>query len=194
MNQDLERTHGISAIAVICGSSVGAGAEYADSARSLGIAIAENRLDLICGGGATGMMSALIEGAVNSGGRVIGVVPKEVANQEVPHEALSEIRWVSAISDRHEAFVRDAGAVIALPGGLGTVDELFSVLARARMGLHSRPCGILNTRGYFDHLLHFMRHATDQGFIKSRHLSLFYLARDPLELISILLQGRRVSR
>jgi len=177
----------VGAIAVFCGSSGDVDVEYTAAARRLGCAIAERKLTLFYGGGASGMMGAVAEGCLASGGKVVGVIPEEVKDHELPY-ACAEIHWVRTIDERKETLINLADALIVLPGGLGTLDELFFVIARSRMGLHSKPCGILNTREYFQHLSHFLEHVISQGFAKRKHVSNLYIEEEPKDLVDALMQ------
>lgn len=173
-------------ISVFCGSSSGKSEEYALAASSLGRVLARERIWLNYGGGATGMMGALANSCLSAGGDITGVLPLEVQEQESPHPEVTDIRWVTTIEARKEALVELADAIIVLPGGLGTIEELLFVLARGRMGLHDKPYGILNIRNFYSHILEFFNHGTCEGFIKEKHLSTIIIKSDPIALVNAL--------
>jgi uncharacterized protein (TIGR00730 family) len=173
-------------VGVFCGSSAGAQPEYAHAARSLGRALAEQDIALIYGGGHVGLMGVVADAVLEVGGRVVGVIPKMLYKKEVAHEGLTELRVVETLSERKALIGELSDAFIALPGGVGTLDELFEVWSWTQLGLQHKPVGLLNVEGYFDSLLQFFEHAVAQGFLRAPHRDVLHVGRDPGRLIAAL--------
>ncbi len=153
-----------------CGSSVGSNPAYADAARSLGRAMASRGIDLVYGGGHIGLMG-VVAGEVLVGGReVTGVITEHLVDREVAHHGLTELVVVADMPARKDAMFRRADAFVALPGGLGTMEELFEVLCWRALGLHPKPVGLLNVDGYYDQLVGFLDRAMSDGFLREQHL------------------------
>lgn len=159
-------------ICVFCGSSPGLRPEYVQVARDAGRLIAERGWTLVYGGGRVGLMGAVADAALAAGGRVVGVIPKMLLDLEVGHLGLSELRVVQSLAERKQVMGELSDAFLSLPGGLGTLDELCEVWTWAQLGLHRKPCGLLNPDGYFDALIDFMDHAVAEGFQRPRHRAL----------------------
>jgi uncharacterized protein (TIGR00730 family) len=153
-------------VCVFCGSASGARPSYVAAARHLGDLVAERGLTLVYGGAAVGLMGALADAALAKGGRVIGVLPASLRKREIAHERLTELRLVPTLEARKAEMVALSDPCIALPGGFGTLDELFEVLTQAHLGLHAKPCGLLDVEGYFEKLAEFLDLAKDEGFIR----------------------------
>ena len=170
-------------LCVFCGSNTGAGDAYADAARNLARAIAARGLRLVYGGGRIGLMGVLGEAALAAGGHVIGVTPQRLLEREVVHRGLSELRVVNSMHERKALMADLSDAFIALPGGLGTLDEMFEMLTWAQLGIHRKPCGLLNVNGYFGKLAAFLDHAVEQRFVKAEHRSMLISERDPAALL-----------
>jgi uncharacterized protein (TIGR00730 family) len=170
-------------IAVFCGSKEGSRPEYAHAAESLGRLLAAREIELIYGGGSIGLMGVIADAVLTAGGRVIGVIPNSLAQKEVMHEGLSDLRIVRTMHERKAMMASLADAFIALPGGLGTMDEFFEIVTWAQLGEHAKPIGLLNTVQFFDPLLHYLHHMVSEGFVKKRNLSLFLEASDPETLL-----------
>jgi uncharacterized protein (TIGR00730 family) len=156
-------------ICVFTGSSSGAHSEYADAAERLGIELVARGYELVYGGANVGLMGVIADAVLNRGGKVTGVIPADLAAREIAHDGLSELRVVSSMHERKLVMSELSSAIIALPGGLGTLEELFEMLTWAQLGMHKKPCGLLNVRGYFDQLLGFLDHAQLQRFIAPEH-------------------------
>ncbi len=169
-------------VCVNCGSSPGARPEYVRSARSLGKTLAENEIDLVYGGAEVGLMGAVADAVLEGGGSVIGVIP-EFLDDRVGHDHLSELYIVNNMHERKEKMSTLSDGFIAAPGGMGTLEEIFEVLTWAQLGLHGKPCGFLNVEGYYDHLLRFLDHATDQRFINQTHRDMVLVDGAPDALI-----------
>ena len=152
-------------VCVFCGSSDGARPAYADAARAFGRMLAVRGLTLVYGGGNVGMMRQLADAVLEAGGRVVGVIPEQLVDRERAHRGVSELRVVGSMHERKALMVALSDAFIALPGGFGTLDELFEVLTWAQLGLHDKPCALLNVDGYFDHLVSLVERARVDGFI-----------------------------
>ena len=174
-------------ICVYCGSSDKIRPEYLAVARSMGEAIANRRLQLWYGAGSTGLMGALAEAALQTGGEVIGVIPGMFNNPTLAHYGLTRLEVVESMHERKQRLAQQADAFIALPGGYGTLEELFEILTWAQIGLHSKPVGLLNVFGYFDPLLGMLELALNEGFIYNEHRLLLHTAQDPEVLLDALL-------
>ena len=170
-------------LAVFCGSRHGTEAAYAAAARSLGKAILERRHGLVYGGGDVGLMGVLADTVMEGGGEVIGVIPEMLKDREVAHHGLSELRVVASMHERKAEMYELADAVVALPGGIGTFDELFEVLTWNQLGIHHRPCGLLNVAGYYDPLAEMVRRATGHGFVPGSADELLVVDDDPGRLV-----------
>ena len=153
-------------VCVFAGSSDSARPEYRDAARELGRAIVDRRLDLVYGGARLGLMGVLADTVLEAGGRVTGIIPEHLVEKEIAHRGLSELHIVTSMHERKALMADLSDVFIALPGGLGKLEELFEVLTWAQLGLHMKPCGLLNVRGYFDGLLAHLDHSIAEGFIR----------------------------
>lgn len=174
----------IKTVCVFCGSSDRIQEPYLEAARKMGHAIANRGLTIVYGGGGTGLMGALADSALEDGSKVIGVLPKTFNNPVLAHQYLSELIIVETMHERKAKMIDLADAFIALPGGFGTLEELFEILTWAQIGLHAHPVGILNTNAYFDPLLALIEHARSEGFIYDEHRSLLINEVDPNNLLN----------
>ena len=170
-------------VCVFCGSNVGSGTAYADAARALAREVAGRGLTLVYGGGSIGLMGVLGEAALAAGGRVVGVTPRRLLEREVVHKGLTELRVVETMLERKALMAELSDGFIALPGGLGTLDELFEVLTWSQLGIHRKPCGLLDVDGYFEKLESFLDHAVAQRFVKAEHRAMLIAERDPGSLL-----------
>ena len=176
----------IKRICVFCGSSPGAGPDYLKAAEALGAAFLKRELGLVYGGAGVGLMGRLADTMLSGGAEVIGVMPVALADRKVAHSGLTDLRVVSTMHER-KALMADLGdGFIALPGGLGTIEELLEALTWAQLGLHCKPCGILNIDGYFDSLKAFLDRATDHRFMNPGHRSLVLDSGDPETLLDLM--------
>jgi uncharacterized protein (TIGR00730 family) len=155
----------LTTICVFCGSSDGGRPAYGEAAGALGRTVAERGLSLVYGGSNIGMMRRLADAALGAGGRVIGVIPEQLVGWERAHRGLTELHVVASMHERKALMVRLSDAFIAMPGGFGTLDEFFEVLTWAQLGLHQKPCALLNVEGYFDSLLEMFERARRDGFL-----------------------------
>jgi len=170
-------------ICVFCGSSPGASAVYLNSAKALGKILAARKIGLVYGGASVGLMGVVADAVLAGGGEVIGVIPQNLQDKEITHEELSELHFVDSMSQRKTMMSGLADGFIALPGGLGTLDELFEVLAEAQLDLHLKPCGVLNVKGFFDPIRHLLEHAIAERFIHPDHGRLLILDDQPEKLL-----------
>ncbi|MBI4582985.1 MAG: TIGR00730 family Rossman fold protein [Planctomycetes bacterium] len=170
-------------VGIFCGSSMGARPEYAAIARRMGHALARRGLGLVYGGGGVGLMGVVADAALAQGAEVIGVIPRGLATKELAHGGLTHMHVVGTMHERKALMADLADAFIALPGGLGTLEELCEILTWAQLGLHRKPCGLLNVLGYFDPLLALLDHAVEEGFVTTDHRSLVVQEADPDRLL-----------
>ena len=173
-------------LCVFAGSSAGRELEYRRAAEDLGRALANRRIELVYGGARVGLMGVLADAALASAGRVLGVIPEALVAKEVAHAGLSELRVVGSMHERKAVMTELADGFIALPGGWGTLEEFFEVLTWGQLGLHRKPCGLLNARGYFDGLLSFVEHSIQAGFVRSEYRAMISVASSAGELIDLL--------
>jgi uncharacterized protein (TIGR00730 family) len=164
--------------------------DYQEAAREMGAAIAERGLRLIYGAGSTGLMGAVADGALETGGEVIGVIPNYFNTPTLAHFGLTKLEIVDTIHERKARMIELADAIIALPGGFGTLEELFEALTWAQIGLHRKPVGLLNVRNYYEPLLKLIEHARSEGFIYDEHSGLFTCGEKPRELLDSLTNHR----
>lgn len=170
-------------ITVYCGSSPGKSPAYKAAAHELGQVLAARNITLVYGGGSVGLMGVLARAVVDHGGNVIGVIPKAIAEMEVAYTGLLDLRVVEDMHSRKKMMADLGDAFIALPGGLGTVEELMEILTWSQLGFHQKPCGILNVNGLFDQLLIFLNHLVEDQFIASEHKSMLLVDDSPLGLL-----------
>ncbi|MFO0723223.1 MAG: TIGR00730 family Rossman fold protein [Myxococcota bacterium] len=170
-------------ICVFCGGSPGKDPVYARAATSLGAFLAERGIGVVTGGGKIGLMGAVADGALDKGGEVIGVIPEKLKEMEVAHDGLTQLHVVEGMHARKAMMARISDGFIALPGGWGTMEEVFEVTTWAQLNYHHKPVGLLNVLGYFDHLRRFIDHAVESGFIRSVHKNLIQVSDEPGDLL-----------
>lgn len=170
-------------ICVYCGSGKGDCSDYTDSARLLGNTLAGEAIGVVYGGGKSGMMGALAQAVLQSGGQIVGVIPQDLYDRGLGLAEATELRVVGSMHERKALMAELADAFIAMPGGLGTVEEFFEILTWSQLGLHIKPCGLLNVGGYFDHLTRLIDHMIDQGFADPTDRSRFVVDSNPAALI-----------
>jgi len=175
-------------VCVFCGSRPGRRPEYEDAARALGRRLAADGVRLIYGGGGVGLMGTLATAVMEAGGTVIGVIPDPLATKEVAHAGVTEMRVVPSMHARKALMADLADGFIAMPGGLGTFEEVFEILTWAQLGIHAKPIGLVNTGGYFDALIALVEHAIGEGFIHPEQRALFVDAPTPETLMPRLLK------
>jgi uncharacterized protein (TIGR00730 family) len=173
-------------VAVFCGASNGADPAFAEQAFALGAALAKRGVTVVYGGGRAGLMGRVADGALTGGGRVIGVITKQLADHELAHLGLAELHVVDSMHERKMKMADLAEAFIALPGGFGTLDELFEIAAWAQLGLHHKPIGLLNTSGFYEGLMRFLDHAHSQKFLRLPHTRALHMHAEVGALLDIL--------
>ncbi|MDP2271969.1 MAG: TIGR00730 family Rossman fold protein [Archangium sp.] len=177
----------IKRVGVFCGSKSGDSPRFLEAAAAFGRALAANKLDLVYGGAHHGLMGAVASAVIEGGGHVIGVVPRGLSRQEFAHPKLSEHHLTDDMYSRKALMAQKADAFIALPGGFGTMDELFDMLTAAQVGLHRKPIGLLDLDGFYAPLLAWISQALARGFIPAGLKELLLVRSDPAELVEALL-------
>ena len=170
-------------ICVYCGSSPGVRPEYVRAARQLGQALVSRDIELVYGGGRVGVMGEIAHAVLEAGGEVIGVIPRGLVDKEVAFTDLSDLRVVPSMHERKALMVELSDGFIALPGGLGTFEELLEVLTWAQLSIHHKPCGLLNVCGYYTKLVGFLDHAVAEQFLQSQHRSMLVMDESPAALL-----------
>ncbi|MBD9515673.1 TIGR00730 family Rossman fold protein [Pseudomonas sp. PDM22] len=173
-------------ICVFCGASPGATPIYQEAAEALGRHLAENGIQLVYGGGAVGLMGLVANAALAAGGEVIGIIPQSLKDAEVGHSGLTRLEVVDGMHARKARMAELSDAFIALPGGLGTLEELFEVWTWGQLGYHAKPLGLLEVNGFFDPLLTFLDHLVQERFVRQPHRDMLQRAASPAELVSAL--------
>ncbi|HKY07584.1 MAG TPA: TIGR00730 family Rossman fold protein [Candidatus Binatia bacterium] len=170
-------------ICVFTGSRHGSRPDYAHAAAALGRELVERGYGLVYGGGNVGLMNVIANTVLECKGNVIGVIPNSLVSKEVAHRGLTELRVVGSMHERKALMAELSDGFIALPGGIGTMEEFFEVLSWAQLGLHQKPCGILNVSDYYDALIQFLDHAVADDFLKPKHRALMIVEREPAILL-----------
>lgn len=170
-------------LCVFCGSSRGADSDYAARARAFGRVLVSRGIRLVYGGASVGIMGALADEVLENGGEVIGVIPEAIMGVEIAHSGLTELRVVRSMHERKALMGDLSEGFVALPGGLGTLEELFEVYTWAQLGIHDKPVGLLNVAGYYDSLIDFLDGAVRAKFLKSSHRDALIVATDPAALV-----------
>ena len=173
----------LSKLCVFCGSSAGARPEYAAAARALGGLLVERGVGLVYGGGGTGLMAQVADAVLDAGGEVVGVMPRALVAREAAHRGLSDLRLVDTMHERKALMAELADGFLALPGGLGTLEELFEVWTWAQLGVHAKPCGLLNSAGYYAPLLAFLDRAVDERFVRTQYRAMLLVEDEPAALL-----------
>lgn len=170
-------------VCIYCGSSPGNHADFARAAKAMGRALAERELTLVYGGGAVGLMGLVADACMEAGGRVTGVIPEFLAIKEVAHSGVKDMRIVASMHERKAMMEQLSDAFIALPGGIGTMEELFEIWTWAQLGQHRKPVGLMNAAGYFDGLIEFLDRMTDTGFVGKGTRSMLHVGDTPDALL-----------
>ena len=173
-------------VCVFCGSSEGKRPVYREAARAMGLALARRGTELVFGGGRVGLMGVLADAVLAAGGRAIGVIPEALVAKELAHRGLTELRVVHSMHQRKALMAELSDAFIALPGGFGTLEEYCEMLTWAQLGLHAKPCGLLNVAGFYDALLELFDHAVSEQFVDGPHRGLVLVEEDPQRLLDLL--------
>ena len=171
-------------ICVFCGSSPGANPAYSEAARELGAVLAAEGRRLVYGGGNVGLMGVVADAVLQAGGTVVGVIPQHLLDLEVGHRGVTELRVVHSMHERKEQMSTLADAFVLLPGGLGSLEEFFEIWTWGQLGMHDKPCGLLNVAGYFDGLLEFLDRAVDEKFVRDVHRGMVVVESDPADLLA----------
>ena len=156
-------------VCIYCGSSPGSLAEYSAAARRCGTVLAARNLTIVYGGGKVGLMGVVADAALAAGGEVIGVIPRNMIARDLAHEGLTSLIAVDSMHERKQKMADLSDAFIALPGGIGTMEELFEAFTWLQLGLHHKPVGLLNVAGFYDRLIEFLAHMQEQRFLKPQH-------------------------
>ena len=170
-------------ICVYCGSSSGKNPAYSQAATQLALALCERNIGLVYGGSAVGVMGTIADAVLAAGGEATGVIPKALAVKEVAHDNLSELHVVASMHERKAMMADLADGFIALPGGWGTLEEIFEILTWAQLGFHDKPCGLLNIEGYYDGLFDFLENSFEQPFVNELYRPMLMKAHEPLALL-----------
>lgn len=178
----------IKSVCVFCGSSQGAKPAYKQAASAMGEALAKAEIGLVYGGGNVGLMGIIADATLAAGGEVIGVIPEALVAKEIAHKGLTKLHVVSSMHQRKSLMAELSDAFVALPGGYGTFEEFCEVLTWAQLGLHQKPCGLLNVDGYYDYLIALFAHAVAEKFIRPEHYSLVLNDQEPTRLLEQLHQ------
>lgn len=182
--------HAISRLCVFCASGDGRSPAYGEAAQEVGTLLAEEGITTVYGGGRIGLMGTLADAALSAGGKVIGVIPKLLMAKEVGHPGLTDLRIVQSMHERKAMMADMSDGFLALPGGLGTLEEICELLTWAQLGIHAKPCALLNVGGYYDHLARFLDHATAEGLIRPENRSLLLIDDEPRRLLAKMREHR----
>ncbi|MGE3805695.1 MAG: TIGR00730 family Rossman fold protein [Gemmataceae bacterium] len=173
-------------LCVFCGSKSGDRAVYADAARHLGQELVRRGIGLVFGAGHVGLMGVLADAVLEAGGEAIGVIPEALVDRELAHNSLTELRVVATMHERKAMMFELSDAFMALPGGFGTLEELFEIVTWVQLGLHQKPVGLVNIDGFYDALLGTLDHMVREGFLKQRSRRMLLAADDPIRLLDLL--------
>ena len=177
-------------VCVYCGASSGHDPVHAEAARALGREMAQQRLALVYGGGHVGLMGIIADAVLDAGGEVTGVIPKALMDTEVGHDRLTRLMVVKDMHERKALMAEQANGFIAMPGGIGTLEELFEAMTWAQLGFHEKPVGLLNVNGFYDKLLAFLSQLEQEGFLRAEHKNLLINESDPSALLERLREFR----
>ena len=174
----------VRSVCVFCGASTGVDPAYRDAAVALGRTLAQRGLTLVYGGGAVGLMGIVADAAMAAGGEVIGIIPQSLMDAEVGHKGLTRLEVVDGMHARKARMAELSDAFIALPGGLGTLEELFEVWTWGQLGYHAKPLGLLDVNGFYSKLGSFLDHVVEEGFVRPQHRAMLMLGNQPVELLA----------
>jgi len=173
-------------VCVYAGSNPGRDPAYAEAARALAAELAGRGIGLVFGGGKVGLMGVIADAVLDAGGEAIGVMPQALIDREIGHPRLTQLKIVGSMHERKAQMAELADAFVALPGGIGTLEELIEVYTWSQLGIHDKACGVLNVRGYYDGLATFLDHAVGEGFLRAQHRAVLTVAEDPADLLDAL--------
>jgi uncharacterized protein (TIGR00730 family) len=174
----------ISNLCIYCGSNLGTRPAYAARAREFARLLVRHGIGLVYGGARVGLMGALADAAIEAGGKVVGIIPRALAGAEIAHDGLSELVVTESMHARKRVMAERSDAFVALPGGIGTLEELFEIWTWTQLGFQQKPCGVLNVEGYYDGLVRFVDHAVAEGYLKGVHRDILSIESDPEALLS----------
>jgi uncharacterized protein (TIGR00730 family) len=177
-------------LCVFCGSSTGLDPVFATAARALGAELASREIDVVYGGGNVGLMGIVADAALAAGGRVIGVIPHALMTRELAHQGLTELHVVDSMHERKALMASLADGFIALPGGFGTLEEFCEAVTWTQLGVHAKPCGLLNIAGFYDGLLAFLEHALSEEFLRPTHRDIVVSDADARVLVDRVIAWR----
>jgi uncharacterized protein (TIGR00730 family) len=180
-------------VCVYCGSKTGSQPHFAQVATEVGHWIGSHGGQLVYGGGRNGLMGIVADSTRAAGGRVVGIIPRALVEREWAHEACDELHVVDTMHERKRMMMERADAFLALPGGIGTFEELFEAWTWRQLGYHDKPVGILNSQGYYDHLMNFMRQVVQDGFLSDWQMDLVHIGETPVPLLQALVQAAGLS-
>ncbi|AXK55353.1 MULTISPECIES: TIGR00730 family Rossman fold protein [Pseudomonas] len=176
----------LTSVCVFCGASTGSHPLYREAAQALGRALAERKLTLVYGGGAVGLMGIVADAALAAGGEVIGIIPQSLKDKEIGHNGLTRLEVVDGMHARKARMAELSDAFIALPGGLGTLEELFEVWTWGQLGYHHKPLGLLEVNGFYEKLSGFLDHIVGEGFVRAPHRDMLQMSESPASLLDAL--------
>ena len=176
----------LASVCVFCGASIGTNPAYRDAAIALGQELARRKLTLVYGGGAVGLMGIVADAALAAGGEVIGIIPESLKNSEIGHTGLTRLEVVDGMHARKARMAELSDAFIALPGGLGTFEELFEVWTWGQLGYHGKPLGLLEVNGFYSKLSAFLDHVVGEGFVREHHRDMLQMSESPQDLLDAL--------
>ena len=179
----MQKLRRIQRLCVFCGSSVGARPAYTEATVELGHKLAKSSVTLVFGGGRVGLMGILADSVLAGGGQAIGVMPRSLVEKEIAHTSLTELHVVESMHQRKAMMADLADAFLLLPGGFGSWEEFFEVVTWLQLGIHRKPCAVLNVAGYYDALLTLASHALNEGFLRSAHKEMLIIAENPEKLL-----------
>ena len=172
------------AVCVYCGSSLGSDPVYLEATQDLARTLAARGIRVVYGGASVGLMGALADATLEAGGEVVGVMPQQLVDREIAHRGLTELHVVQTMHERKALMAELSDAFVALPGGIGTLEELIEIFTWEQLGIHSKPLGVINTAGYYDGLAGFLDHAVEQGFQQPAQRAKLVLAADAEDLLA----------
>jgi uncharacterized protein (TIGR00730 family) len=170
-------------VCVYAGSNPGSDPAYAEAAAALATTMTQRGIGLVYGGGKVGLMGVLADTVLQHGGEAIGVMPQALIDREIGHPGLTDLKIVGSMHERKARMAELSDAFVAVPGGIGTLEELIEVYTWSQLGIHDKACGLLNVRGYYDHLAAFLDHAVEQRFLRREHRAVLSVADDPADLL-----------
>jgi len=173
-------------VCVFCGSKHGARPQYTEAARAMAAALVAAGVDLVYGGGRVGLMGVVADAVLEAGGEVIGVIPDHMSDREIAHYGLTDLRVVGSMHERKALMYELSDGFVALPGGLGTLEELFEITTWSQLGLHAKPTGLLDVAGFYGPLVAFLDQLVSEGFVSERHRRLLRVAAEPNALLDLL--------